>query len=90
MENIKEQLENVEIGKIQKYKNLAIAPILGSDSGLEHLALSDALEEGLVITEKGYESNSSPHGSIEIPFKPLSVALAAGAIFVFRWYEVDI
>ena len=54
MENIKEQLENLEIGKIQKYKNLAIAPILGSDSGLEHMALCDALNDGLVITEKGY------------------------------------
>ena len=53
MENIKNNINDLEVGKIQTYKNLSIAPILGEDSPLEHIVLADALSAGFEITEKG-------------------------------------
>lgn len=41
-------------------------------------------------TIKGYKSSTSPHGSIEIPFNPLAVAISAGATFVARGYAGNI
>lgn len=53
MEVIQKHVRNLEIGEIQKYRNLAIAPILGKDSNLEHVVLADALRSGMEIREKG-------------------------------------
>ncbi len=41
-------------------------------------------------TEKGYVSPTTPHGSIEIPFNPLAVAVTAGSTFVARGYAGNI
>lgn len=41
-------------------------------------------------TEKGYVCPTAPDGSIEIPFNPLAVAIAAGATFVARASGGDI
>lgn len=41
-------------------------------------------------TEKGYVGPTTPHGSIEIPFNPLAVAIAGGATFVARASAGDI
>ncbi len=41
-------------------------------------------------SKKGFVSPTTPHGSIEIPFNPLAVALAAGATFVARGSAADI
>ena len=49
-------MKNLQIGNIQNYKNLAIAPVIGKNSGLEHIALCDALGSGFEIREKGSAS----------------------------------
>lgn len=51
--DIKKYVEGLELGKLQVYKNLTIAPILGEDSDLEHIVLADAIKEGFEIREKG-------------------------------------
>jgi 2-oxoglutarate/2-oxoacid ferredoxin oxidoreductase subunit beta len=40
-------------------------------------------------SEKGKKTKSSPYGSIDFPFKPVSVALGAGATFVARSIDRD-
>ena len=41
-------------------------------------------------TRAGTRTRSSPHGSIDHPLRPLTVALAAGATFVARTLDVDV
>jgi len=53
MRTVKKHLKGLEIGEIQNYRNLAIAPILGDDGPLEHITLANALSGGFEITEKG-------------------------------------
>jgi len=38
---------------------------------------------------QGFVSSSTPHGSVEPPFKPAALAIAAGATFVARGYSGD-
>src|SRR5260370_40339304 len=38
----------------------------------------------------GTRTRSSPHGSVETPFRPLSLALGAEATFVARTIDVDV
>jgi len=52
MKSVRKYVKNLETGKVQTYKNLSIVPIIGIDSGLEHLAFSEALESGFEIKEK--------------------------------------
>jgi 2-oxoglutarate ferredoxin oxidoreductase subunit beta len=40
-------------------------------------------------SEKGKKTKSTPYGSIDFPFKPVSVALASGATFVARSMDRD-
>jgi len=40
-------------------------------------------------TEKGIKTKSNPHGGIEIPINPLTLAITAGATFVARGYAGD-
>ncbi len=40
-------------------------------------------------SEQGKKTKSSPFGSLESPFNPLSLALAAGATFVARSIDID-
>ncbi len=40
-------------------------------------------------SEKGKITKSTPHGSVDFPFKPISVALASGATFVARSMDRD-
>lgn len=37
-------------------------------------------------SEKGYESHTTPHGNLEEPVNPMSIAIAGGASFVARGY----
>jgi hypothetical protein len=53
MEEIIEYVKRLQIGEPDNRNNLAIFPILGQDSKLEHIVLSDAIKEGFVISEKG-------------------------------------
>lgn len=53
MKTIVDFIDRLAVDKIQKYKGLAIAPLLGTNSSLDYLVLSDALEEGLKIGETG-------------------------------------
>jgi len=41
-------------------------------------------------SERGKRTKSTPFGSIDAPFHPISVALAAGATFVARCVDVDV
>ena len=43
-----------------------------------------------VTSRPGTRTKSSPHGSIETPLRPLSLALAAEATFVARTIDVDV
>jgi 2-oxoglutarate ferredoxin oxidoreductase subunit beta len=40
-------------------------------------------------TEKGIKTKSNPHGGIEIPINPLTLALTAGATFIARGFAGD-
>ena len=51
MQEIIDSLRRLNIGGIQRYKNLAVAPLIGDDSSLEYLTLSQALGQGFKITE---------------------------------------
>jgi len=42
------------------------------------------------LTDKGWKGPSTPHGSWEIPFNPLSLMIEVGATFVARSYAGDI
>jgi|GEM_PF-415547 hypothetical protein len=53
MRNIVDFVDSLAVDKIQSYKGLAIAPLIGSDSNLSYLTLSEALKDGLKITESG-------------------------------------
>lgn len=53
MKSVRDYVKNLQIGNIQTYKNMAIAPIIGKNSGLEHIALCDAIGSGFEIREKG-------------------------------------
>jgi len=50
-EIVRAYLRSAEILGIEQYKGLAIAKLATQESGLEHLVLSDALGEGLMIKE---------------------------------------
>lgn len=41
-------------------------------------------------SDHGYVSKSTPEGVIEVPIRPLSIALSAGATFIARGYAGDI
>ena len=41
-------------------------------------------------TEKGIKTKTNPHGGIEIPVNPLTLAIASGATFVARGFAGDI
>lgn len=41
-------------------------------------------------SEKGFKSNSTPSGVLEVPVNPLALALSAGASFVARGFSNDI
>jgi hypothetical protein len=56
MEKIQKYVRSLDLGEIQAYRNLAIAPILGDGGNLEHIVLSDALKQGFEIREKGQGS----------------------------------
>lgn len=47
-----DSVKRFDLGGIQTYRNLAVAPIIGKNSGLEHLVLGDAVKQGFEITEK--------------------------------------
>lgn len=46
--------------------------------------------QSTATSPKGYKGNSRPEGSVEDPFRPLPLLLAAGASFVARTYAGDI
>ena len=50
-------LDNLELGEEQVYRNIAIIPLVGRDSGLEHLVMRDAMDKGLDVTETKSVSN---------------------------------
>lgn len=41
-------------------------------------------------TQKGMKTKSTPHGSIEVPFNPIMVAISAGGSFIARTFAGDI
>lgn len=41
-------------------------------------------------SDHGYKSKSTPEGVIEVPIRPLSIALSSGATFIARGYAGDI
>jgi len=51
MNIIVDSIRNLEVGEVQVYKNLAIAPILGNDSSLDYLVLAEAVTRGFQIDE---------------------------------------
>lgn len=63
MEAVLLGIEGVEIDSVQKYRNLALAPLVkqNGQNGLEYLVLEDALKSGLAIKE----SQSVPELDVE-------------------------
>ena len=56
MKEIIDSIKNLEVGEVQKHKNLAVVPLIGRDSNLDYLVLSDAINNGFEITERPNES----------------------------------
>ncbi|MEK6882882.1 MAG: DUF6569 family protein [Nanoarchaeota archaeon] len=52
MNVVKKHVNGLRMGEIQLYKSIGIAPLIASDSSLDHIVLSDALNQGFKITEK--------------------------------------
>lgn len=57
MEDINKYIRSLEIGKVQKYKNMALIPLLGgngdSKSNLDYLVFDEAVNQGLDVKETG-------------------------------------
>jgi hypothetical protein len=51
MEVVVDSIRKLEIGEIQGYGNLAIAPLIGANSSLDYLVMSEAINQGLKIGE---------------------------------------
>lgn len=56
MNKIIDSIKNLEVGEVQKHRNLAVVPLIGRDSNLDYLVLSDAINKGFKITERPNES----------------------------------
>jgi hypothetical protein len=50
MEKVKQRLK---VGEVKVHKNLAVAPLLGKDSGLDYLVFDEAVNQGLSVRETG-------------------------------------
>ena len=61
MNIIIDSIRNLEVGEVQAYKNLAIAPILGNDSSLDYLVLAEAVKMGFQIDEDLKNPGSVPY-----------------------------
>ena len=53
MKQIENYIANLELGQPQYYKNMAVVPLLGKDSGLDYLVFDEAVNSGLQIRETG-------------------------------------
>lgn len=56
MNKIIDSIKNLEVGEVQKHKNLAVVPLIGRDSDLDYLVLSDAINDGFEINERPNDS----------------------------------
>lgn len=53
MKEINDYINRLKIGKIKKYKNMAVVPLLEADSKLEYIVFDEAVNSGLSVSETG-------------------------------------
>ncbi|HLC53228.1 MAG TPA: DUF6569 family protein [Candidatus Nanoarchaeia archaeon] len=53
MKTLLEHVHGLEIGEVQRHKNMSIAPLFGAESALDYLVFDKALRNGLSISETG-------------------------------------
>jgi hypothetical protein len=53
MNEILEGIRGLNLGEIEFYKNMAVAPLIGQSSSLDYIVLEEALKYGLSINETG-------------------------------------
>lgn len=51
MKTIVDYVGGLELGKVQKFKNMAVVPLIGTDSELEYMVFDEAINSGLKISE---------------------------------------
>jgi hypothetical protein len=51
MRQLDDYIGNLEVGRMQQHRNMALVPLIGRDSGLEYMVLDEALDAGLKISE---------------------------------------
>lgn len=71
MQIVIDYVRGLEVGEIQSYRNLAIAPLIGDSNSLDYFVLSEALKQGFEITESGsveklYVSNNTKKNVLAI------------------------
>lgn len=59
MQQIIDSIRGLEVGDVQSYNNLAVVPLIGGDSSLDYLVLTDAIKQGFVINETGENPGAS-------------------------------
>lgn len=59
MQGVIDYIKSLEVGKVQSYRSLAIAPLIGEDSRLDYLILSEAMRQGFEVNEVSAAGNVS-------------------------------